>query len=184
MESVLLRIELLHVKPLVWRRLRVPARWTLARLHRAIQIAFGWEDRHLHEYQIGRVRVGSPKDDDEGEGLQDESEWTLHEVVRTGAREFVYSYDFGDQWDHLIVFEPASRTGVGKLAAPVCLAGENAAPPEDVGGPPGYAEFLAAMADPAHTEHEELLAWVGGEFDPSAFDLDRVNRQLQRLRSR
>lgn len=150
----------------------------------AIQVAFAWEDRHLHEFQIGSLRLGMPDADEESRGLQDDTEWTLREVLKTATKEFLYVYDFGDQWEHRIAVEPESRTGAGKLLAPLCLVGENAAPPEDVGGPPGYAEFVAALADPEHERHEEFLAWVGGEFDAEGFDLNRVNRELRRLGKR
>lgn len=180
MESVLLRVELLHVTPLVWRRIRIPARWTLRRVHDVIQVAFGWEDRHLHEYQIGAVRVGLPEADEERAGLQDDTEWTLSEVFKTGVREFLYVYDFGDRWEHRVIVEPESRTGAAKPLAPLCLAGENAAPPEDVGGPLGYAEFVSALADPEHERHDELQTWIGGVFDAKGFDLNRVNRALKR----
>lgn len=85
MSSVLLRIELLGIEPLIWRRARVPVRWTLKRLHGLIQSAFGWENRHLHEFRIGDVSIGMPDIDDDRPGLQDESEWTIAEVQKSGA---------------------------------------------------------------------------------------------------
>ncbi len=182
MQSVLLRVELCGVSPLVWRRLRIPARWTLRQVHEAIQVAFGWEDRHLHEFEVGGLRVGMPDADEESSDLHDDTEWTLREVLATATKEFLYVYDFGDQWEHRIVVEPESRTGAGRLLVPLCLAGENAAPPEDVGGPPGYAEFVAALADPEDERHEEFLTWLGGVFDAEGFDLNHVNRELRRLR--
>lgn len=160
----------------------MPARWTLKRLHGLIQSAFGWENRHLHDFRIGEVSIGMPDIDDDRPGLQDEGEWTIAEVQKSGATEFPYVYDFGDWWQHRIVFEPEHRTGAGALFAPLCLAGENAAPPEDVGGLPGYEEFRAALADPNHERHEELLTWIGRVFDPKALDLNRVNRSLKRRR--
>jgi hypothetical protein len=180
--TVLLRIELQGIEPLIWRRVRVPERWPLRRLHGCIQKVFGWEDCHLHDFRIGDLRIGMPEIDDSEEALQDDREWTLAEVLKTGAQEFVYVYDFGDHWEHRLIVEPESRTEAGAGFAPICLAGENAAPPEDVGGPPGYAEFLEALADPRHEQHEEMLEWVGGVFDPRAFDLNRINRDLRKRR--
>jgi hypothetical protein len=155
--TVLLRIELQGIEPLIWRRVRVPQRWTLRRLHGCIQKVFGWEDCHLHDFRIGDLRIGMPEIDDSEAGLQDDREWTLAEVLKTVAQEFVYVHDFGDHWEHRLIVEPESRTEAGAGFAPICLAGENAAPPEDVGGPPGYAEFLEALADPRHEQHEEML---------------------------
>jgi len=180
--TVLLRIELLNIEPLIWRRVRVPAKWKLRKVHDLIQRVFGWQDCHLHEFRVGEVHIGMPEADDLQEGLQDDREWTLAEVLKSGAREFQYVYDFGDWWEHRVIVEPESRTDVGASAAPVCLAGENAAPPEDVCGPPGYEMFLEAIADPAHEEHEQMLEWVGGVWDPKAFDLNRVNRELRKRR--
>lgn len=182
MSSVLLRIELLGIEPLIWRRVRVPVRWTLKRLHGLIQSAFGWENRHLHDFRIGDVSIGMPDIDDDRPGLQDESEWTIAEVQKSGTTEFLYVYDFGDWWQHRIVIESEQRTGAGARFAPICLAGENAAPPEDVGGLPGYEEFRAALADPNHERHEELVNWIGGVFDPKAFDLNRAQSQAATLR--
>ena len=66
----------------------------------------------------------------------------------------------------------------------MCLAGERACPPEDVGGVWGYEGFLEAIRDPDHPEHEDYLEWIGGEFDPEAFDLGAINAALRRLRRR
>ena len=180
--TILLRIELLNIEPLIWRRVRVPTKWTLRRLHGLIQKVFGWEDRHLHDFRIGDVRIGMPELDDSQEGLQDDREWTLAEALQAGARELLYVYDFGDWWEHRLIVEPESRARAGARAAPVCLAGENAAPPEDIGGPPGYELLLEALGDPRHEQHEEMLEWVGGVWDPKAFDLNRVNRELRKRR--
>ena len=65
-----------------------------------------------------------------------------------------------------------------ELRSPICLTGRNACPPEDVGGVPGYIEFLDAIIDPAHEGHHRLLDWCGGSFDPAAFDLQELNERL------
>ncbi len=94
---------------------------------------------------------------------------------------FKYLYDFGDHWEHLVTVEDV-HPRTDRTQAVVCLAGENACPPEDVGGPPGYFEFLAAIRDPTHDEHANLLRWIGGAFDPIAFDLVEVNARLAKSR--
>ncbi len=88
-------------------------------------------------------------------------------------REFEYEYDFGDGWEHRIIVE-ATHKPVADWSYPLCVAGERACPPEDVGGPPGYERFLEAIADPKHREHDHMLAWVGGVFDPEGFDINAV----------
>jgi hypothetical protein len=65
---------------------------------------------------------------------------------------------------------------------PLCLSGENACPPEDVGGSWGYPDFVKAITNPRHPEHREMLDWCGGAFDPTAFDIDAVNVRLRRMR--
>ena len=90
------------------------------------------------------------------------------------------TYDFGDSWEHAIVVENVLPPEPG-VAYPLCLGGKFQGPPEDCGGVPGYYNFLEAIHDPAHKEHEDLLNWVGGEFDPDAFSVDEVNQKLAPL---
>ena len=95
---------------------------------------------------------------------------------------FLYEYDFGDSWEHLVVVEKVLTPEESPAHLPVCLAGARACPPEDCGGVPGYERFLEALRDPTHEEHQAMLTWVGGSFDPEAFNLGRVNRLLRRLK--
>ncbi len=173
-----LRIELKHVEPLIWRRVLVPENVTLARLHAILLGAMGWGGGHLHEFLIARCRYGVPDEEQwqEDDPLFDERRFRLKGFVETGARRFTYLYDFGDHWEHTIKVEDiVVPSGAPRIQ---CIAGENACPPDDVGGPPGYFEFLAAIKDPAHEEHNSMLRWVGGSFDPTAFDLVGVNERL------
>lgn len=192
-DTLLLRVELQDIEPLIWRRLRLPKAMRLDSLHNAIQITFGWTDSHLHEYRAGEaLRFGVLAiEEDFGEGdlgppFQDERKWTIGKLAQSGETDWVYVYDFGDNWRHRLLFEPAERGRSAELApAPLCLAGENACPPEDVGGCHGYANFLEALSDPDHVEHEQYRAWIGGVFDPRGFDLNRINADLsQRGRRR
>ena len=104
----------------------------------------------------------------------------LSDIVAGVKDRFVYEYDFGDSWEHQIVVEKVLAPEAG-VRYPVCLAGKRACPPEDVGGIWGYAEFLEAMRDPEHTEHETMLTWIGCEFDPQAFDLEVINQRLRHI---
>jgi len=181
----LLRIELLEIEPLIWRRVRVSRSVSLKTLHNILQIVMGWQDSHLHEFRAGKLILGMKDIDkfDERENLEDEADWSLKELLDTGVAEFEYVYDFGDDWVHRVVLEPATRSRVPG-SSPLCLAGENACPPEDVGGPHRCGEFLQAIADPRHEEHESYLRWIGGVWDPKGFDLNRVNRDLRSGRRR
>ena len=177
-----LRIELLDVNPPIWRRLLLPADIALPRLHRVFQIALGWTDSHLHEFVIGGVRYGHADPDWDAELQQtDERGVALARALGPDARGFDYVYDFGDDWHHLVVVEKRHVGPANADAEIFCAGGENACPPEDVGGPPGYAEFLAAIADPRHKEHRNYLEWCGGGFDPARFDRAAVNRALGKI---
>jgi hypothetical protein len=177
---VILRIELLGVEPLIWRRVRVPGAMRLRTLHDVLQIVMGWQDCHLHEFRVGDALIGvvDRPDVDFPENMQDERSWTVAQVVDTGAPEFEYAYDFGDDWAHRVIVEPSTRSRIPGVGA-LCLAGEGACPPEDVGGPLGYMQFIEALADASHARHRTYVDWVGGVWDVRGFDLNRVNRELR-----
>jgi hypothetical protein len=107
-------------------------------------------------------------------------------VSELGVRgELEYRYDMGDGWRHRIVIEPTPPIGaMPEMPLPICLAGENAGPPEDVGGPHGYELLLEVLGDPGHEQHEDMVRWIGGVFDPKGFDLNRINRDFKVARKR
>ncbi|VVN73527.1 IS66 family transposase ISPre3 [Pseudomonas fluorescens] len=179
-DLLLLHIELKWVEPTVWRRVAVPENITLDTLHAVIQVAMGWDDDHLHEFEIAGETYGIPDPDGWGPPVRTEIRKTLASALN-GKRSFRYLYDFGDGWDH--------RIKVGKRLPPAacpqvpyCVEGANACPPEDIGGWPGYSAFLEVMADPGHPEYENMLEWHGDDFDPAAFDAERVNQRLKSIR--
>ena len=183
-KPIALRIELLNVAPLVWRRVFVSDQWTLASLHPYLQWLLGWNDSHAHEFEVGAAIVAPDwwieemsLDSDSGH-YRDERRVSVAAVLaELGARgEFEYRYDMGDGWQLRIVFESPSQPIIEGLPLPRCVAGENAGPPDDVGGPQGYEMFLEALADRRHEEHLQMLQWIGGAFDPKGFDLNRINR--------
>jgi hypothetical protein len=190
-KAVALRVELLKVAPLVWRRVLVPGNWTLASLHHYLQWVMGWTDSHAHEFEVGAGLVApdwwieEAEAEEEASRYRDERRVSVAAVVSAvGTRgEFQYRYDMGDGWEHRIVIESAPTSRVD-LPLPVCVAGENACPPEDVGGPHGHAEFLEALDDRQHEQHEDMVRWIGGVFDPKGFDLNRVNRDWKYARRR
>ena len=169
------RVQLNDVDPVVWRRLIVPGSVRMAKLSEMLLAAMGWTNSHLHAFRVGDVRYGMNADE-YSDGEIDEKQVTVLQALRD-ERRFVYDYDFGDGWEHDVVIEDLSWTSFG-LKFAVCIDGERACPPEDVGGPWGYSEFLAAIADPHHEEHESHLEWVGGSFDPARFDLATANAAL------
>ncbi|MFB0934510.1 MAG: plasmid pRiA4b ORF-3 family protein [Propionivibrio sp.] len=176
-----LKIELAWIKPVIWRRIIVPETMTLGKLHDAIQAAMGWCDCHLHEFEIAGERYGIP-DPDFDWGVPVRSERRVRLVTAlSGSKTFRYTYDFGDGWEHRIKVEKVLPPDPA-LATPLCLAGANACPPEDVGGSPGYLDFVDAVSDPNHPEHDEMLDWCGGSFDPTAFDAQPVNAFLRYIK--
>jgi Plasmid pRiA4b ORF-3-like protein len=158
--AVRIKVTLKDVKPDVTRRLVVPFALRLDRLHLTLQAAFGWTDSHLFEFFAGEVHWGIPNpDNDYGQQLIDARKARLSDIIHeTGAKTIHYLYDFGDSWDHVIKFEKwlddAPTDGL-----PLLLDAVGRCPPEDVGGAPGYADYLEATSDPTHPEHEHMRLW-------------------------
>ena len=181
-EAVLrILVELADVdKPRVWRRLLVPASIRLDRLHSVIQAAMGWQNCHMHAFTVDGVQYGRPNPE---LGFRDERTATLATLLKPGAH-CVYTYDFGDSWEHLITVELLLTAETG-LHYPHCVDGAGACPPEDCGGSPGYSDLKATLADPAHEEHHTMLAWLGlrsaEEFAPDRFSPDEANARLSHL---
>jgi len=174
-----LRVTLLDVEPPVWREVLVPVDLTFAQLHNVLQAAMGWEDYHMHEFEVGEERVGPPAPKDFFAGdrpLLDERKTRLGDLL-DGRRTFRYWYDFGDDWWHEIAI---GKGAAGERIGPRLLAGGGACPPEDCGGPYGYAELLQALTNPKHPEHRDLREWAG-DFDPQRFDFDRAAKAVTKV---
>ncbi len=179
-----IKVMLIDSKPPIWRRILVPEFTTLSELHTILQIVMGWTDSHLHMFTINGEIYGDPEDDETGEiGTKNERRYQLKQFVDKEGFRFRYEYDFGDSWLHDLVVEKIMPPEKG-ARYPVCIKGKRACPPEDVGGVWGYDDFLEAITNPKHPEHDRYLEWVGGEFDPEEFDLDEVNEALRALRAR
>lgn len=176
---VTMRVDLVGLKPPIWRRLEVPADYTLEDLHYVLQLAMGWEDAHLHAFLVNRTAYSIPADEEDFGAIgEDSGAVTLESLAlyRKGAK-FHYEYDFGDSWEHQIVVESASAREPG-VRYPRCLKAVGACPPEDCGGVPGYTNLLEALKDPRHEDHDDMVEWLGGEFDPAGVDLDAINAGL------
>ncbi len=181
-----LKVTLIDSEPEIWRRFCVPATIRLGQLHKVLQRVMGWTNSHLHAFHLGDdiYQVPYPGFDDlniPGERCcHDERKFVLGSLLERPRQMLRYEYDFGDGWEHEIVLEKIlPGTGFNR---PTCLAGENACPPEDCGGIGGYYDLLEALANPKHEDHTHLLEWLGGPFDPKAFDLPRVNRALKTIK--
>jgi len=175
-----LKISLVESEPPIWRRVIVPEFLTLADLHRVIQIVMGWQNSHLHEFEVSGERYTEFEEDIQS-GAGDSTAFTLRSLrLNREDQTFLYNYDFGDDWLHKIVVE-SSRPADDSVKLPVCVAGRRAGPPEDSGGVHRYAYLLEAVSDSANPDHQELSAWLPPDFDPEAFDVDCVNRDLRRV---
>ena len=177
LEIYQIKVTLLGTSPPIWRRLLVPADLTLERLHDVLQVAMGWENCHMHEFCIGSQRFGKPDLDEMslgGPATASERTARLYTVLGKVKAKAVYTYDFGDSWEHEIVVEKKLAPEPGRRY-PECVDGRRQGPPEDCGGLDGFYNLLEAISDPEHGEHEELTDWLGDDFDPEAFSIDEVN---------
>jgi hypothetical protein len=174
----------MEIHPVIWRRLTVDGRMSLGKLHHVIQAAFGWTDAHLHDFVIGGQVFAKPHPEDAlyERDVQDERKAFLNRLVAAG-HSFVYRYDFGDNWQHLVIVEDVSDDlDKDPHGGAWVIDGARACPPEDVGGASGYQEFLETLAeDPESGEADDLRAWVGGPFDPELFDRRAANAAIQRM---
>jgi integrase/recombinase XerD len=159
-----LKITLLGIKPLIWRRFQVEDNITFSELHVIIQIVMDWENYHLHSFSC----VGD-------EGIK------LSRILTQEKVEFFYTYDFGDEWQHQILVEkilfPKPNT-----TYPICLAGKRACPPEDCGGDWGYLNLLKIVKKPSHPEYREAKQWLGRGFKAEYFNVEDVNKNLYSMK--
>ena len=181
MSRIVIKIFLYQITPKIWRQIAVPDDFTFIQVSDALQAALGWENKHPHEFRHGKGKrlvdvIGPVGLEDQTPGdFQDEAKLTLKQFIgkRRLPIRMLYRYDFAEDWIHEVVFEKRDEGEGVEL-----LGGERACPPEDVGGPWGYEEFLSIMADPKHPEHDEREEWIGGSFDPEEFSVDDVNEVL------
>lgn len=174
------KITMKDIKPAIWRRIQVPENYTFWDLHVAIQDSMGWTDSHLHAFRM----VNPETEEQEEIGIPDDSEFAEYPMLAGWEEDIAdwfsednkkanYNYDFGDDWNHEVVLEKILPKEEG-VKYPVCLDGKRACPPEDCGGVWGYEELLETIKNPDHEEYENMMTWLGGEFDPEHFDAGRV----------
>ena len=175
-----MKVRIKGARPAIWRRFRVSGSTTLYKLHRVLQVVMGWSDYHLYEFRVGKSRYGEP-DPDYSLETKSARRVRVGEILTREMAKFIYVYDFGDYWQHEIIVERILSLDE-ELSHPVCIDGKRACPPEDCGGIWGYADLLKIIRNPAHEEYEEMIEWLGGEFDPRQFDINEVNRRLKAIR--
>lgn len=176
------KITLNETQPAIWRRIETKD-VMLEKLHELIQTAMGWTNSHLHCFKIGDRRYTDPRLIDDAFNDLDESSYTEVRVSDLVAEhglkmQLTYEYDYGDGWQHTIKLEKVTEA-LPQIRYPRCIDGARACPPEDVGGVWGYADFVKAITNPDHEQHEDVLEW-NGPFDPDDFDPAEATRQMKR----
>ncbi len=180
MTSILqFKITLLGSQPVIWRQFQVTDDYRFDRFHQVVFLVMGWMNAHLHEFRVGDRGIGMLLNDGfDVPGVEDETNIFLHEMNFQEGDKLLYLYDFGDNWEHLLQVEQIAK---GALAAPSCLNGENACPPEDCGGIPMYNEMVRMHNDPDASQDEDAMLWLPEDFSPTDFDIKAVNAELAKF---
>ena len=172
-----LKISLNHIKPSIWRRFIVDADIKLPDLHGIIQTVMGWYNTHLHQFRINNQFYSLPDEDAITEHA-DYRKIRLNSVITNEKQKFYYDYDFGDDWEHTIILEkiiPKDKN----MKYPICVDGKRNSPPEDCGGVGGYEDLIEIIKHPGTEELDDMINWLGGEYDPEEFNIDSVNEMLK-----
>ena len=181
-----LKVSLEGVEPAIWRRLQVPGNANLGWLHVVIQVAMGWTNSHMHQFIVGERLYSDPRieinDFEDGPSVLDENVTAIMDIAPRVHSTFLYEYDFGDSWEHRIIVEKIRDPDPAVAGVAQCLAGARACPPDDCGGVYGYANLLEVIMDPKHEEYEDMMDWLGGKFEPEAFDREKINKHLRKLK--
>jgi hypothetical protein len=177
------KITLLGAEPPIWRRIQFPD-CTLDKLHEYIQTSMGWTNSHLHHFKVGEQLYGDPmlmEESMEEMDYLDSTTTMVSDIIPKSSKKFrfVYEYDFGDSWNHEVLFEGCPAPEAGRKY-PWCMEGERACPPDDCGGVWGYAEFVEAIGNKKHERHGEMMEWSGGRFDPEAFDAAGATKSMKK----
>lgn len=185
-QVVRLKITLDYSQPQIVRRIEVPLTSTLYSLHEVIQAVMLFESYHLFQFDVGprghETHYGIP-DPDGFMDVIDAKHATLDQLIDAKLKKFTYTYDFGDDWRHTVTVEAVTSADPA-LVYPRFIDGARRAPPEDVGGQPGFENFISVMADPKHPEHAELKRWYGRPFNPDDIAEPQIAARLAKLAKR
>lgn len=179
-----LKITLRDSKPPVWRRILAPEQIVLSTLHLVIQLAFGLDDEHL--YMFGKGRRDHPgsdyrswSEDPEDGDVEDATTSPLWAALRYEGEKLIYTYDFGDRWDYIVLLE--KQTNDTNQRSITCLSGKGTTPVENSGGLYGYNELLQQASDPDNPDQSELHSFLMQDIEKRTYDLKRINERLQIL---
>lgn len=188
------KITLEEIEPPIWRRFLVEDSISFESLHYIIQIIMGWTNSHMHNFQVDEKKYvemdtkeffsidsmwSAIREDDKAEKLS-EKETKLSDIITEEGKWFLYTYDFGDNWVHIIELEKIMSKQARKKY-PICIEGERACPPEDCGSVPGYENLLEILKNKKHPEYKEMKEWVGKKYDPESFSVEKVNKNLKNV---
>lgn len=181
-----LHISLENSDPLIYRTIQLKTGTSFFELHHIIQIAMGWQNYHLFEFNLDGYRIGMIDETDKSSGygsdqVLDATIILLTDILSCEKDSFVYTYDFGDCWLHNITIEKNLKK-VPKVSYPICIEGQLNCPPEDCGGVSGFNYILSIIGDKKHPEYKDTRQWVGKKYDPLIFDKEKTNKQLKQLR--
>jgi hypothetical protein len=181
-DIVRIKITLDDVKPTMMRRIEVPVNVKLDMLHEMIQAIMPWGNYHGYEFHVRESRWGipMPEMDDFGYPVADARKITLARALsEPNFKALRYTYDFGDDWRHPIKVE-RRFTAEQWDEFPRLVDAKGCCPPEDIGGPWGYAEYLGAISDPHHPRHVEFMEWLGRR-DPNEIDRAAIEVALSQF---
>ena len=175
------RVELLEISPPIWRRILVPSDYNFWDLHIAIQGSMGWEDRHMHYFEIkgkgkrDEVHIGIPDFDQLPDLKEVFPGWEIPMIIYFNELgiEAKYYYDYGDDWTHIVKLE-GYIFREKNIKYPVCIGGTRACPREDCGGVSGYDRVIETLSNPDHHDYEDMRTWAGKDWDPEKFSPSEV----------
>ncbi len=174
------KVILNGIMPQVWRRIEVESDITFYQFHLILQWTMGWANAHLHEFSLGHFTISDKTEEMDGLGLDsswDEKDKKLSNYFSKEITKIDYTYDFGDNWEHMIILEAIGPKEKG-IKYPRCLDGARACPPEDCGSSPGYYRMLEILSDPEHDEYESMRDWAE-DYDPEYFDKEEVTQCIR-----
>ena len=174
-----IKIVLEGITPKIWRRFQVSNKLTFHQLHNVIQAVMGWTNSHLYSFIVDDKEYQDDRYDPLERGLLSSRKQKIG--VLQAKQKFIYTYDFGDNWEHLLVVEKLLSKDAS-AAHPFCIEGERNCPPEDSGSVPGYYRLMTVRKNKKHPEYEELIkGWLGEDYDPERFSAQEINIELRRL---